>query len=521
MYRINPLFPLRKSFWLVRLILSIFLVSCSISTEENPINPVINSKTEAPVVKETPKLQGSVPQIENSTLPPLEPSPPLTPIAEETQNEPVSILVDPELLKPNYFLSADLAYQAHSLKVREVISLTNTLDDVLPDLVFGVDALNWEKGFTLNKFSITNNYSVSVTLTKGLMQVLVQPSIQPGEFLTVTIDFQLDLVLGGGSTGYTNRQANFGDWYPYLVLYKPGIGWVYHPPAVVGEAQILPVANFDVKLTLDNSDLILATSLYFEQENGNYHWAGKNIRNVTWSVSPEYIVLENHSKDHLIRQFVFPEHQMAGEASLEVAQKAFKLFTEMFGSNNRNYLSIVEVEFFDGMEYDGLFFLSQDYFAAYSGNPMGYLTIITAHEVAHQWWYANIANDQANEPWLDEALCTYSEKLFFQHYFPYLLDWWQVFRIDRYAPTGWVNSSIYDFVGFRPYVDAVYLRGALYLEAIDQEIGEEAVLSLLQRYNHDYSGRIATSPDFEEYLIDYLTKERIEEIKSGFFIPIP
>jgi hypothetical protein len=36
----------------------------------------------------------------------------------------------------------------------------------------------------------------------------------------------------------------------------------------------------------------------------------------------------------------------------------------------------------------------------------------TPHEVAHQWFYALIGNDQARDPWLDEGLASYAEFTF-------------------------------------------------------------------------------------------------------------
>ena len=32
------------------------------------------------------------------------------------------------------------------------------------------------------------------------------------------------------------------------------------------------------------------------------------------------------------------------------------------------------------------------------------------HELAHEWWYALIGDDQARDPWLDEAFASYSER---------------------------------------------------------------------------------------------------------------
>ena len=35
---------------------------------------------------------------------------------------------------------------------------------------------------------------------------------------------------------------------------------------------------------------------------------------------------------------------------------------------------------------------------------------VVTHELAHEWWYALIGDDQAQEPWLDEAFASYAEE---------------------------------------------------------------------------------------------------------------
>ena len=37
--------------------------------------------------------------------------------------------------------------------------------------------------------------------------------------------------------------------------------------------------------------------------------------------------------------------------------------------------------------------------------------IVVAHEVAHQWWYSLVGNDQIDEPWLDEAFAQFTTAL--------------------------------------------------------------------------------------------------------------
>jgi aminopeptidase N len=167
------------------------------------------------------------------------------------------------------------------------------------------------------------------------------------------------------------------------------------------------------------------------------------------------------------------------------------------------------------MEYDGLFFLSHGFFDLYDGTPKGYLTFISAHETAHQWWYGLVGNDQALEPWLDEALCTYMERIFYENVYAdsppgsgeTLVDWWWYYRVNFYNPSGWVDGSIYDFNLFRPYRDAIYLNGAKFLEDLRNLIGDQAFFAFLRDYANKNTYGIATAADFFSILRTHTLKD--------------
>jgi aminopeptidase N len=154
------------------------------------------------------------------------------------------------------------------------------------------------------------------------------------------------------------------------------------------------------------------------------------------------------------------------------------------------------------------------------------LTLIAAHETAHQWWYGLVGNDQALEPWLDEAMCTYMERIFYERVYPDyppgsghpLVDWWWSYRVNFYQPTGWVNGTIYDYSGFRPYRDAVYLNGAKFLEDLRNLIGDQTFFAFLQDYATRNAHRQATATDFFAILREH-TPEDLSGLLSTYFQP--
>jgi aminopeptidase N len=68
--------------------------------------------------------------------------------------------------------------------------------------------------------------------------------------------------------------------------------------------------------------------------------------------------------------------------------------------------------------------------------------------------------------------------------------------VAYYEPTGWVDSTIYNTPGYRLYRDAVYLNGAMFLDALRELVGERAFFNFLRDYTTRSTGRLATAEDF-------------------------
>jgi aminopeptidase N len=183
----------------------------------------------------------------------------------------------------------------------------------------------------------------------------------------------------------------------------------------------------------------------------------------------------------------------------------------------------VQADFVDGMEYSGLYFLSKDYYNWYRGGEAQLLSAIAAHETAHQWWYGLVGNDQALEPWLDEALCTYSERIYYEQAGQEALDWWWAYRINYFEPHGKIDLSIYDaqgeYKGYRNYRDVVYLNGAKFFEELRQLVGEEVFFEFLRDYRERNAYRLATRQTFFEILELHATADLDPLIEKYFKAP--
>ena len=484
--------------------LSLLVTILAACTSQNP--SVVSSQPPATTATGTPDRHTAT-----SPPPTLTSTKPATPAVDDRQESPT-----PEPLTVNltqYNLSATLNYLRHHLSVEEQIAYTNQSGESIADLLLIIEPARYPGVFQLHSLSWSDGQPVlDYTRDLGLLRIPLVDPLPPGEKLGLSLSYDLNLPSPSPSYygrpvpfGYSSRQTNLVDWYPFIPPYVPGEGWVAHNAGPFGEHLVYEVADFEVKIQLSDSnpDLVIAASAPAEMDDDVYRYQFKGARNFSWSVSDQYILSTTTVDSVVVLSYYFPVNTVAGKAVLQTTAEALELYNDLFGPYSRQTLTVVEADFLDGMEYDGLYFLSKGFYNLYSGGPADYLTAIAAHETSHQWWYSAIGNDQALEPWLDEALATYSERLFYENLHPEGLDWWWTYRIYYYEPQGWVDGSIYNPEGYRAYRDAVYLNGALFLEDLRNLMGDEPFFEFLYAYSQEYFRRIASGDDFFALLEDY------------------
>ncbi|HWQ03990.1 MAG TPA: M1 family aminopeptidase [Longilinea sp.] len=414
------------------------------------------------------------------------------------------VTAQPEIKKnTHYQISATLDDSLRNLQVQEQISLINPTGTTLAEIPLVVEANRYAGAFKL--ISITSDVGQTVTvqgLEENILTLAIQPPLATDGRMTVTLEYTLRLppILPDKPQilGYTHRQINLADWYPFLPYYSPTGTWLVHPPAAVGENTVYPLSDFDLDLRLPdlNPALVVAASAPAEPIPQGYRYHLESARNFVWSASQQYRMSTQQAGAVTVTSYAFPATELASRAALDYTVQAVNYFSKQFNIEPRSSLSIVQSDFPDGMEFDGLYFLSERFYYGFDGSPRSYLALIAVHETAHQWWYARVGSDQAQDPWLDEALCTYSELLFYENLNPELAKWWWGFRVDSYAPADSLDATIYDFSQFLPYRNRIYLRGAQMLDALHTAMGDIDFFNALQAYAMHFNGKVATRQDF-------------------------
>lgn len=425
----------------------------------------------------------------------------------------------------DYKIDAVLDYYSKQIEVDQTIQVRDWLDGI-HEMALVIEVNRYTNGFELHTLEVDHTAVKEYSLDGNQLRFNLPENLIDSGSAEIHLTYTVYLpqipppseFYKPQPYGYTDRQVNLVDWYAFVPPMDENKDWIIHKPPIFGEAMVYPAADYEINLTIENYSLplIVAASSPAEQNNNTYSFSLKAARTFAISISPYYSVVESKVNGISVRSYAFNGYENQNRMALQNAAEALALFSELYGPLPLKSVSIVQADFLDGMEYDGLYFVSKAFYDLYDGTVQGYLSLITVHEMAHQWWFGVVGNDQALEPWLDEGFATFGELQYIERFYPELEDWWWSYRVNYYDPKGPIDLSIYDYSSFEAYRNAVYLRGALFLNDIRAEIGDEAFDRAMRQYYEGNQHKIAHKEDFIA-AFEKASKRPSEELLRQYF----
>ena len=260
--------------------------------------------------------------------------------------------------------------------------------------------------------------------------------------------------------------VRLGSFFPIL-SWEPGVGWATEPPTTVdAESSSTPTADFDVTVTVPAGLSVLASGA----QDGPTHWTATAMRDFAMSVGRFTTASTTAHVPHPVAVTVGldsgvhePGDGDGVQAYLEKAVRVLEDFSRRFGTYPWPvYTVALTPGLRGGIEYPG-----------HTMQGPGTAGRTTSHEIAHQWFYALVGNDQARDPWLDEALATYAEGRFED-----TVESARIVQIPAEAK-GHTGEAM-TFWESRPlsYYAGVYLQGAQALAALGELARVDCALRL-------------------------------------------
>ncbi|HSB01459.1 MAG TPA: M1 family metallopeptidase, partial [Anaerolineales bacterium] len=242
--------------------------------------------------------------------------------------------------------------------------------------------------------------------------------VAPGETLILEVDFESHLPQVFARTGFYEDFFIVGQWFPKLGVWQNDHWNAY--PFHANSEFFADFGDYDVQITTPAQYIIAATGLpVSSQANADgtrtTRFEAKGVIDFAWSASPHFRQSTHKVNGTEIVYVYLPEHQFTVDRVLFAAVAAVSQFGEWYGKYPYPRLTVLDVPEgaggAGGMEYPMLVSAGLEDLTGLQimeGRFDRLLETVTIHEIAHEWWYAVVAFNEAEEPWLDEGMTDYS-----------------------------------------------------------------------------------------------------------------
>ncbi len=194
--------------------------------------------------------------------------------------------------------------------------------------------------------------------------------------------------------------------------------------------------------------------------------------------------------------YVYPEHLDGAKRKFAVTPQAMNIYAKLFGEYpfvNEKY-GMAEFPWGGAMEHQTMTSMGQ---GIVGGSSSG--TLVTVHELAHQWWGDLVTLSSWHDIWLNEGFATYSEVLFLEKGLLMNPGKTMTQYYDDGQPFGDLGGTVYaDDADPFGDIGAVYDKGAWVLHMLRHVMGDNSFFDALKDYRTQYAYSNASTDKFRQ-----------------------
>lgn len=394
-----------------------------------------------------------------------------------------------------YFINAridlDLDRNQAAIEGYARILFTNPLDQPLTEVVLALWPLEdtqYLAEMTAGPLMINGHVTDTAALDLGLRARLPTP-LAPGETLDLSLPFRV-FDIGVMNDAAPRRFAIVDDvllaptFYPILPRLAEG-RWQLDAPPLGGDTTNSETALYTVHLTWPSRYRLAASGIALglaEHVDGTHSATFVTGPMRDFAIAVGELEFEQRTVDGIrLQGWVLPQHIPEIDRMLDAAAAQVQTLQELLGPYPYAELDVVDAPgAFGGIEYPGLVFIG----------TVGTRSLVgpLVHEIGHQWFYGLVGNDQLRHPWLDEAAATYTEVLYYESTVgpgratSLLRGYRDLVTRRAVDPALPIGLPVGEYPSEQDYALLVYLKGALFFDALRRELGDEAFFSVLRNY---------------------------------------
>lgn len=323
-----------------------------------------------------------------------------------------------------------------------------------------------------------------------------------------------------GLLAHSGRVASMAYFFPVLARMRGG-RWEAHDASTMGDLGNDELAHVRARVRVSDGVRVAATGIVTGPgaagARTEHLVIAGFVRDFALVLSPRLMQRERRVGDVVVRSHFVDGDAAAGEQVLDVATHALRIFTQRFGAYPYTELDVVEAPLVGGaggVEYSGLVTVAMMFYRPASAAPHALLgggvdmeahrrsalELVTAHEVAHQWWHGLVGSDSRRHPFQDECLAQWSALL-------YLRERYGAERAQQEADRqvaasyhmmrlmgredGAVDRPVAAFGDSLSYAGLVYGKGPFVYRALRTQLGDRAFFAAVEGYVREHRFRTA------------------------------
>ncbi|MDX3751809.1 M1 family metallopeptidase [Streptomyces sp. AK08-02] len=326
-----------------------------------------------------------------------------------------------------------------------------------------------------------------LTVNCTALRVTLPKPLAHGGRTTVAFDVSITVPGRNGRFGREGAFRFLGNALPVLAVHDAK-GWHLDPYVATGESFYTLASDFRVRLDHPSALKVPATGRTWTRPGKPGRTVTRSVaarvRDFAWAAGPFRTATEISPGGVRVKSYWSPDTPAAGvRLTRQDGVAAVDRFGREFGRYPYGEIDLVMTSGFGGgMEYPGLVLLG----TTEEGGAV-------VHEVAHQWWYGIVGNDEYASPWLDESFAQYANARFYG---------WDT--VGCWSQDDWPNdsaaltNSMAYWSTHRGEFHLVYTAGSCALADLERALGSDTMARLLKRYAHDHWYGVSTTADFKK-----------------------
>ncbi|MFF5481935.1 M1 family metallopeptidase [Streptomyces sp. NPDC012935] len=376
---------------------------------------------------------------------------------------------------------------------RQRVSLRNSSDRPLREVYVrlwgnGVDACGSPGAPSPVEVSrVSGGTAGRLSVNCTALRIALPRPLARGDRAVVAFDVSITVPERNSRFGREGAFRFLGNALPVLAVRDSG-GWHLDPYVPTGESFYTLASDFRVAIDHPATLEVPATGRTWTRPGKPGRSltlsVAHRVRDFAWAAGPFRTATETTPGGVRVRSYWAPGTSAQGvRLTRQDGAAAVDRFGEEFSRYPYGEIDLVMTSGFGGgMEYPGLVLLG----TTDEGSAV-------VHEVAHQWWYGIVGNDEYGAPWLDESFAQYANARFYGWE---TRDCWSEVEwpSDETALTGsmayWAeHPGEYHFL---------YTAGPCALADLERTLGADTMARLLKQYARDHWYGVSTTAEFKE-----------------------